>query len=36
MSKQITVETSKLPAHIAAIVDRKFVEVYLIRQGAPS
>lgn len=29
MSKQITVETSKLPAHIAAIVDRKFVDVYL-------
>jgi len=29
VSNQITVETSKLPAHIAAIVDRKFVEVYL-------
>ncbi len=29
MTTRITVETSKLPAHIAAIVDRKIVDVYL-------
>ncbi|MFM7009054.1 MAG: hypothetical protein ACKO0Z_06925 [Betaproteobacteria bacterium] len=29
MSNRICVETSKLPAHIAAIIDRKYVEVCL-------